>query len=72
LFREKAARRSPIGRGDQLGSVPRSLRLQFYSRYRERPVRMITMRPPGRSRPLPVVLVLHGAGDDAARAVSLG
>jgi enterochelin esterase-like enzyme len=48
----------------------------FYSRYRRRTVNMIIMRPPGkrvaRSAALPVTLVLHGAGGDAAAAVSLG
>jgi hypothetical protein len=46
----------------------------LYSRYRRRTVKMIIMRPPGqRAQPtaLPVTLVLHGAGDDAAAAVSL-
>jgi S-formylglutathione hydrolase FrmB len=45
---------------------------RFYSRYRRRTVNMIVMRPPGAHGPLPVVLVLHGAGDDAASAVGLG
>jgi enterochelin esterase-like enzyme len=45
---------------------------RFFSRYRDRTVQMIVMRPPGVSGPLPVVLVLHGLGDDAASAVSLG
>jgi enterochelin esterase-like enzyme len=46
--------------------------VHFYSSYRRVTVEMITMRPPGVSGPLPVVLALHGAGDDAASAVSLG
>jgi S-formylglutathione hydrolase FrmB len=45
---------------------------RFYSWYRRRMVNMIVMRPPGKHGPLPVVLVLHGAGGDAASAVGLG
>jgi dienelactone hydrolase len=45
---------------------------EFYSRYRRQSVRMIVMRPPRATGPLPVVLVLHGTGSDAAGAVSLG
>lgn len=45
---------------------------QFYSRYRKRVVNMITVRPPGHTGPLPVVLALHGAGGDAAGEVGLG
>jgi len=44
----------------------------FASRYRKRTVRMIVMRPPGPAGPLPVVIMLHGAGGDAQSAVSLG
>jgi enterochelin esterase-like enzyme len=44
----------------------------FWSRYRRRQVQMITMLPPGDHRDLPVVLVLHGAYDDAASCVQLG
>jgi len=44
----------------------------FYSRYRRRTVNMFIMRPPGRLGALPVTLVLHGAGADAAAAVALG
>jgi S-formylglutathione hydrolase FrmB len=45
---------------------------RFYSRYRHTVVEMITMRPPSAPGPLPVALVLHGAGSSAAGAVSLG
>jgi enterochelin esterase-like enzyme len=45
---------------------------RFYSRYRKRTVRMIVMRPPRITGPVPVVLALHGTGGDAASAVSLG
>ena len=44
----------------------------FWSRYRRRDVEMIVMRPPGPVGALPVALVLHGAGGDAASATSLG
>lgn len=44
----------------------------FYSRYRRRTVRMIAMRPPRARGSLPVAIVLHGMGDDAQSAVSLG
>jgi hypothetical protein len=45
----------------------------FTSRYRRRAVTMITMRPPvGQPARMPVVIVLHGAGGDAASAVALG
>lgn len=44
----------------------------FASRYREREVEMIIMRPPGPDRPLPVALVLHGAGGDARSVIALG
>jgi len=44
----------------------------FASRYRKRDVEMIIMQPPGPVGPLPVALVLHGAGGDARSAISLG
>jgi enterochelin esterase-like enzyme len=48
------------------------LRQAFVSRYRKRAVSMITMLPPGQSAGLPVTVILHGAGGDAASAVALG
>jgi enterochelin esterase-like enzyme len=45
---------------------------QFYSQHRRRAVQMVIMRPPGVSGPLPVAVLLHGAGGNAASAVSLG
>jgi enterochelin esterase-like enzyme len=45
---------------------------RFFSRYRNRTVQMIVMRPPRVAGPLPVVLALHGAGGDAESAVTLG
>jgi enterochelin esterase-like enzyme len=61
-------------------AVPGPVRSQtFTSRYRRRTVTMITMLPPGGpagsgGRPglMPVAIVLHGAGGDAASAVALG
>jgi enterochelin esterase-like enzyme len=50
----------------------RVLTRAFWSRYRRRRVQMITMLPPGSHSDLPVVLVLHGAGNDAASCVQLG
>ena len=48
------------------------LATRFMSRYRRRNVEMFVMRPPGRHEVLPVAIVLHGAGDDAASAIQLG
>ncbi|MBO0825050.1 MAG: hypothetical protein J2P27_14545 [Actinobacteria bacterium] len=44
----------------------------FASRFRRREVEMVIMRPPGADGPLPVALVLHGAGGNARTAISLG
>jgi pimeloyl-ACP methyl ester carboxylesterase len=45
---------------------------RFMSRYRRRTVQMFIMRPPGHHGALPVAVVMHGVGDDAASALRLG
>jgi esterase/lipase superfamily enzyme len=48
------------------------LATRFMSRYRGRTVQMLIMRPPGHYGALPVAVVMHGVGDDAASALRLG
>jgi Putative esterase len=48
------------------------LATRFMSRYRRRMVQMFVMRPPGHYGALPVAVVMHGVGDDAASALRLG